>query len=50
MPEEALQRLEMAWEHVAIQTSWKLEPCMAPAIFLQPPVDLTAMNFDYIIL
>ena len=40
MPEEALQKLEMAWEQVAIQTSWKLEPCMAPANFLEPPVEM----------
>ena len=40
MPEEALQKLEMAWEQVAIQTSWKLEPCMAPASFLEPPVEM----------
>ena len=40
MPEEALQKLEMAWEQVAIQTSWKLEPCMAPANFLVPPVEM----------
>ena len=40
MPEEALQKLEMAWEQVAIQTSWKLEPCMAPANFLEPLVEM----------
>ena len=40
MPEEALQKLEMAWEQVTIQTSWKLEPCMAPANFLEPPVEM----------
>ena len=39
MPEEALQKLEMVWEQVAIQTSWKLEPCMAPANFLEPAVE-----------
>ena len=33
MPEEALQKLEMAWEQVAIQTSWRLEPCMAQQVF-----------------
>ena len=39
MPEEALQKLEMVWEQVALQTSWKLEPCMAPANFLEPAVE-----------
>ena len=40
MPEEALQKLEMAWEQVAIQTSWKLESCIAPANYLKPPVEM----------
>ena len=39
MPEEALQKLEMVREQVALQTSWKLEPCMAPANFLEPAVE-----------
>ena len=39
MPEEALQKLEMVWEQMALQTSWKLEPCMAPANFLEPAVE-----------
>jgi len=43
MPEEALQKLEMACEQVAIQTSWKFEPCMAPANFLEPPVQITLL-------
>ena len=44
MPEEALLKLETAWEQVAIQTSWKLEPCMAPANFLEPPVETTTLQ------
>jgi len=43
MPEEALQKLETAWEQVAIQTSWKFEPCVAPANFLEPPVEITLL-------
>ena len=39
MPEEALEKLESEWEPVALQTSWKLEPCMAPANFLHPAVE-----------
>ena len=44
MPEEALQKLEMVWEQVALQTSWKLEPCMAPANFLEPAVEANLLT------
>ena len=37
---EALQKLQMSWEQVAIQMSWKPEPCMAPANPLEPPLEM----------
>ena len=39
---EALQKLQMSWEqvHVAIQMSWKPEPCMTPANPLEPPLEM----------
>jgi len=37
MEEDSLQKLELEWEKVSLQTSWKLEPCHAPANFSQAP-------------
>ena len=42
----ALQKLEMVWEQVALLTTWKLEPCMASANFLEPAVEANACGFN----
>ena len=48
MDEDSLQKLESEWEKVSLQTSWKLEPCHAPANFLEaPPLVTPDLDFDF---